>query len=76
MLDVNKSKMVTEQIEDLQSRIAFQEDMISKLNDTVVEQGMQLMSLQKQLQHVYKKVKNVSFDDDDYDPVDEKPPHY
>ena len=65
-----------EVIEDLQSRIAFQEDMITKLNDIVASQELELNSIQKQLRLIYKKVDQLALDDDLPESTIEKPPHY
>ena len=65
-------------VEDLQTRIAFQEDMIAHLNTTVAKQQQEIDILQVQLQHIYKKIKALegSVDEISNDSGGEVPPHY
>lgn len=49
--------MREEEIEDLQSRLAFQEDAIDHLNKTVAQQSEKIDQLQQQLQIVYGSIK-------------------
>jgi len=73
LYNVNKN----EPIEDLQARVAFQEDLIQSLNDRVVTQEKELLMLQKQLQHVYAKLKGLERNmSDGAGEQDVPPPHY
>lgn len=66
------------QIEDLQTRIAFQEDMIASLSDRVAAQDLEIETLKKQLRHLNKKLTSLAYEmEDNNDPTDEPPPpHY
>ncbi len=65
-------------IEDLQSRLAFQEDMVDSLNATVVSQAEAIKVLQMQVQHLSKRFKDVvdSLEGPGGGAADERPPHY
>ncbi|WP_086931057.1 SlyX family protein [Agarilytica rhodophyticola] len=65
-----------EYIHDLQSRISFQEDTLNTLNERVAEQEKTIIMLQKQLQHIYKKMKTLEMAIGDSDQHDVPPPHY
>jgi SlyX protein len=71
-----------DEIENLQSRIAFQEDAIETLNEVVTKQDREIQELRLQLQEIYKRMEEVkiAFESGAADPVDliadEKPPHY
>lgn len=59
---------------DLQSRLSFQEDALSSLNEIVARQSTEIHNLQKQLQVLYKKIDDLKYDleQDSSTP----PPHY
>jgi uncharacterized coiled-coil protein SlyX len=53
-MDQNK---LQQDIEDLQMRQVFQEDLIEHLNQTVAEQGQEIDLLKKQLKFVYEQLR-------------------
>lgn len=63
-------------IEELQMKIAFQDDLIEKLNEALIEQQNQIHTLQHQMQHVIKKVKGMSASDLASEEEEAPPPHY
>jgi len=64
-------------IDDLQSRLAFQEDMLHGLNERVAAQEKDIDALRIQLQHLYKKMKSLESSWEQENAGDEKlPPHY
>jgi len=63
-----------QQIEDLQSRLAYQEDLLQSLNEIVAQQNGTIDHLQQQLQHYRSRLEAVSFSIESK--VIEKPPHY
>lgn len=65
-----------DEVNELQSRLAFQEDLLNSLNAQVAKQGQDIASLQAQVQHVYKKMTSQATGTDDSTGVDEPPPHY
>ena len=63
-------------IEELQMKIAFQDDLIEKLNEALIEQQNQIHTLQHQMQHVIKKVKGMSASNLASEEEETPPPHY
>lgn len=69
--------LLTSRIEELEVRLAFQEDLIQELNDVITRQDGQLLKLQEQLRVLAEKHKELAFrlsEDDSLE--DERPPHY
>lgn len=66
------------EIEDLQSRLAFQEDLISTLNDQVARQDQAIKALQAQVREINRKLNDVVYQVEAVTPNNssEKPPHY
>lgn len=64
-------------IDDLQVRLAFQEDMLEALNLRVAEQQTQIDQLNFQLNYLNQKIRDMA-DKGAGSPniMDEKPPHY
>ena len=62
-------------IEDLQSRLVFQEDAIDHLNRTVAGQADQIDILQQQIKYLHNQLKQVSEQQSGSADV-EIPPHY
>lgn len=67
-----------EQLIDLQSRVAYQEDTLQQLNAVIADQDAYIRALQVQMQALAKKLDDLSYSVEQRDsrPVDEKPPHY
>ena len=62
------------QIDDLQSRLSYQEDFLQSLNDVIANQDALIAQLQQQLQQNQQRLDAVAFS---MSPKDtEKPPHY
>ena len=66
----------TNDIEELQIKMAFQDDLIEKLNLAIIEQQNQIHTLQHQMQHVIKKVKGMSVSNLASEEEETPPPHY
>jgi len=62
-------------IEDLQSRLVFQEDAIEHLNKTVAEQASQIDILRQQLSYLHDQIKQISEQQPETGTM-EIPPHY
>ncbi len=60
---------------ELESKLAFAEDLLETLNQTVVRQQGQIDSLQQQLRLLHQQLKDA-VPDDARTPRDEIPPHY
>lgn len=72
--DVHKQRM-----NDLESQLAFQEDIIEQLNQQVYDQSQQLTELQQHVRFLAKKLKQIQEDNSSagVDPSHEPPPpHY
>ena len=66
--------MSEERFESLETKIAFQEDLIQKLDDALLDQQKQILDLRIQLRHVSNQVKDMErFTPDSPEPP---PPHY
>ncbi|MDG1203780.1 MAG: SlyX family protein [Pseudomonadales bacterium] len=66
--------MSEERFESLETKIAFQEDLIQKLDDALSDQQKQILELRVQLRHVSSQVEDMeSFIPDAPEPP---PPHY
>jgi len=67
-----------EQLIDLQSRVAYQEDTLQQLNTVIADQDAYIRTLQVQMQALAKKLEDLTYSVEQRDsrPVDERPPHY
>lgn len=65
-------------IEDLESRLAFQEDSLNAINIHLLEQDKDVAKLQLQLQHLNNKLRALEPESDpgNNHARNEKPPHY
>lgn len=68
----------TASFEDIQSRLAFQEDTLSQLNRVVARQDEQIARLEQQLAALAGKYRDLrdTLDEHGEAPADERPPHY
>lgn len=71
----------TEILEDLQSRLAFQEQTLADLNDVVARQTEQIDRLEQQLRALAGKYRDLrdaveQSPEGDGASVEERPPHY
>ena len=64
-----------QQVVELQSQLAFQEDVVQSLNDIVTRQQQQMENLQEMLQGQKSQLEALSAGEEG-DVVEEKPPHY
>lgn len=60
---------------ELETKLAFAEDLLETLNQTVVRQQAQIDSLQQQLRLLHQQLKDA-VPDEARTPRDEIPPHY
>ncbi|GLS90952.1 protein SlyX [Psychromonas marina] len=63
-------------IEQLEMKVAFQDDNIETLNDEVFEQQRKLQILTEQVAYLVEKLKEAEPDNGGIDQVDMRPPHY
>lgn len=67
---------MSNEIIDLQSRLAFQEDAIQELNLTVCQLQNQINTLQLAIRELHKQMQNLSAPDGTGNSSIEIPPHY
>ncbi|MCP4324430.1 MAG: SlyX family protein [Psychromonas sp.] len=63
-------------IEQLEMKVAFQDDNIETLNDEIFDQQRKLQLLTEQVAHLVTKLKEAEPDSGGIDQVDMRPPHY
>ena len=68
--------MSEERFIDLESRIAYQDQLLSELNDVVTSQQAQLMRLEELCRSIVDRVKAIGEGVQGGDAGDERPPHY
>ncbi len=63
---------------ELQTRIAYQEDTINQLNQVITKQDADILQLQHQMRILAKRIDELSFAQGDggEDITNERPPHY
>ncbi|WP_096087847.1 SlyX family protein [Agaribacterium haliotis] len=67
---------LSEQVAELQSRLAHQEDWLQALNKRLVEQDNEIARLQLQVQHLHKQLKDSQQGALADAGANERPPHY
>ena len=65
-----------QRLTELESRVAFQEDTIQKLNDVLVGQQEQIDKLENELKYLNGKVKDLATELTAAEVKEEIPPHY
>ncbi|PIE23632.1 MAG: SlyX protein [Neptuniibacter caesariensis] len=66
----------SERIDELESRVAFQEETLDKLNNIVSQQEIEIERLTRMIKLINQQLKNLVLDAGDRQPEDELPPHY
>ncbi|MBU3069555.1 SlyX family protein [Aestuariicella sp. G3-2] len=74
----DRQEQLQQQIEELETRLAFQEDTLNALDQVIAEQDRLLSRQQMQLQLLAEKFKTMEsrLDDPQAPMADERPPHY
>ncbi len=67
--------MTESRLTELESKLAFAEDLLETLNQTVIRQQGQLDLMQQQLRLLHQQLQEA-LPDDAHTPRDEVPPHY
>jgi len=65
-----------EQLIDIETKIAFQEDTLQELNQLIYQHQRQLDQLEAGFKSLANRIKELSETIPVADPTDEKPPHY
>ena len=75
---VNSVNDINDELIELQTRMAYQEDTITQLNNVVTKQDADIIQLQQQMRLLAKRLDELSFaHDSGADEVSsERPPHY
>lgn len=68
--------MSESRITELETRLAFAEDLLETLNETVIRQQRQLDSLQEQLRLLHQQMRDSQSAAEPRAPREEIPPHY
>jgi len=69
-------KELEKSIEALESRNAFQDDIIEQLNSELAVHQAQISALKEQLQLIANRIKDANPQQDDQLSVEPPPPHY
>ena len=69
--------MNEDQVDRLEMKIAFQEDLLQKLDDAVFAQQQQILLLEDQVRVLSEQIQQIATTRPDVmSVVDERPPHY
>lgn len=63
-------------IEELESQLAFQDELIESLNGTVARQDGEILELKRQFSLLSERLKEIGDASPGAAPQDETPPHY
>lgn len=63
-------------VDELESQLAFQDELIESLNATVARQDRELLELKHQLGRLSERLKEIGDASPGDTPQDETPPHY
>lgn len=69
---------IEDQLMDLQTRVAYQENTLEQLNDVIAEQDADIIQLKQQIRLLAKRMEEVESEQSigDAEIIDERPPHY
>ena len=67
---------LTRRIDEIESQVAFQDELIESLNTTVARQDRELLELKHQLSRLSDRLKEIGDASAGEAPQDETPPHY
>ena len=70
---------INDELIELQTRMAYQEDTIAQLNNVVTKQDADIIQLQQQMRLLAKRLDELSFAQDNNggdEITNERPPHY
>lgn len=67
--------LLERRVSELETRLAFQDDVIDQLNSVVTRQDEELRSIRRQLEEILQETRQLT-DQLSPDTVNEPPPHY
>jgi SlyX protein len=73
--DLNNENLFVQRIEELETKITFQDHMIEELNQALIEQQSDLRKLTRVLESVVSQVEQIGDSSSKNDGI-ELPPHY
>lgn len=74
---MNEETNIAERLDELEYRLAFQEDTISQLNEVIARQDGDVSQLKRQVTALIKKLSEFEQNGPDKPlQTDERPPHY
>ncbi len=68
-----------EQLIDVQTRVAYQEDTLAQLNDVITKQDAEIVQLKQQMRLLAQRLDELArnpLQAEDVDVANERPPHY
>jgi uncharacterized coiled-coil protein SlyX len=74
MASMSETKGLSERIDALEMRVAYQDDTIETLNQTITAQWQQIDALRRQLAELRERLQDAERNAPG--PVNERPPHY
>ncbi|MBB5210239.1 SlyX family protein [Microbulbifer hydrolyticus] len=76
-MSVEDQQELVARVEELETRLAFQEDTLAQLNDVITSQDAQIRALVGRVKEMTEKYQDLSFEvQKGFKPDEEKPPHY
>ena len=69
-------QQVETDIEQLQMKVAFQEDAIDALNNALIDQQTQLEEVQFKIEHLLSQLKSLNHSSGQSEGAEAPPPHY
>jgi SlyX protein len=67
---------LVKRIEEVESQLAFQDELIESLNSTVARQDGEILELKRQFSMLSERLKEIGDASPGAAPQDETPPHY
>jgi len=75
-LTVENATMIEDRFVALETQLAFQEDMIQKLDDALAQQQKQILDIKVQLKYATSQIEAMEGQMPDQQPAEPPPPHY
>ena len=69
-------EMLVKRVDELESQVAFQDELIESLNTTVAKLDHEVLELKHQLSRMSERLKEIADVSPGAAPQDETPPHY
>ncbi len=75
---MDKIKLIEQQLEDLQTQVAFQEDTIEQLNKVITKQDSLIRKMEQRFVLLGEKLQDMEsqMPNKGFNPADELPPHF